>query len=325
MKTLTWLLTLTLLALPARAELKRWWTGNPEDMRPRLHGPLLILAGGGGDTKAALRETIDRLRGCSGCDTKIDVVVIRASGDDDYNPWFMEMPGVDSVLTMVITDRESSMRPDVAAAAADAELIYFGGGDQCNYIRWVKGTALAEGVKRAYRRGAAVGGSSAGLAIQGEIVYDACPDQSAQSAEVLIDPYSVDVSLSRGFFDWPPLRDVITDTHFQQRDRMGRLLVYLARTLEEKKEKRVLGLGVSEGTILLVDRHARGSVLGAGPVHVIEASGHPEVLRRGAPLTYRGFKVWRFDKGETVDLRHLTGNPDKVVDVVEGKRTEDAY
>ena len=316
---------LLLFALPLHADLVRYWTGNSDDVRPRLHGPLLLLAGGGGDVTAGLQTAIDRIRGCMQCDKRIDVVVLRASGGDGYNPYFMEMNGVDSVLSMVITDRDTSSRPDVVQAVRDAELIYFAGGDQCNYIRWIKGTPVAEAVKDVYRRGGAIGGTSAGLAIQGEIAYDACPSQSAKSGEVLLDPFHVDVSLSRDFFPWAAMRGVVTDTHFQQRDRMGRLLVFMSRSMAEGKNRLITGIGVSEGTLLLVDRRGRGLVTGKGPVHLIATDGQAETLVRGTPLTHRGYRIWRFETNETIDLKKLTGAPDKVIDVVEGNLSNDPY
>ena len=57
------------------------------------------------------------------------------------------MNGVNSVISMVITDRESASRPDVVEIVRDAELLFFAGGDQCNYIKWIKGTAV-EGAPR---------------------------------------------------------------------------------------------------------------------------------------------------------------------------------
>jgi cyanophycinase len=310
-----------LLALTAPADLVRYWTGNAADVRPRLHGPLLVLAGGGGDVTAAMQEAIDRVRGCRDCEAKVDVVVLRASGADGYNSYFMAMNGVDSIVSMVITDRETSSRPDVVAAVRDAEVVFFAGGDQCNYIRWIKGTPVADAVKRVYRRGGAIGGTSAGLAIQGEIVYDACPSQSAQSAEVLADPFHVDVSLSRGFFSWPAMRGVITDTHFQQRDRLGRLLTFLARSYSGRPLR---GLGVSEGTVVLVDRAGVATVLGKGPAHLIRAEA-PSRVERGQPLDYRGLRIWRFESGETFDLRKWPEGTPKSVDVVDGKLSGDPY
>jgi cyanophycinase len=316
---------LCLMALPLRADLTRYWSGNSEDVRPPLHGPLLLLAGGGGDVTAGLQTAIDGIRGCAACDARLDVVVLRASGADGYNPYFMDMNGVDSVLSLVITDRDTASRPDVVQAVREAEVIYFAGGDQCNYIRWIKGTPVAQAVKDVYRRGGAIGGTSAGLAIQGQIAYDACPNQSAKSGEVLLDPYHADVSLSRDFFPWSAMRNVITDTHFQQRDRMGRLLVFMSRTMSEQKDGPVTGVGVSEGTLLLVDKRGRGRVTGKGPVHVIVADGQPETMLRATPLTHRGFRVWRFDGGEAVDLHHLPASPDKTIDVVEGNLSGDPY
>jgi cyanophycinase len=314
------LLTL-LLTLSASAELVRYRTGNAEDMRPKLHGPVLILAGGGGDVTAAMQEAIDRVRGCKDCETKIDVVVLRASGADGYNPYFMEMNGVDSVVSMVITDRETSSRPDVVAAVRDAEVVFFAGGDQCNYIRWIKGTPVADAVKRVYKRGGAIGGTSAGLAIQGEIAYDACPSQSAKSAEVLADPFHADVSLSRGFFSWPAMRGVITDTHFQQRDRLGRLLTFLARSYAGHSLR---GLGVSEGTVVLVDGKGAATVLGKGPAHLIRADA-PARVERGQPLNYNALRVWRFESGATFHMQQWPASAPKTVDVVEGKLSGDPY
>jgi cyanophycinase len=297
-------------ALLILAALTRFYTGNPDDVKPRLHGPLLLLAGGGGDVTAGLQAAIDQIRG----NGKIDVVVLRASGAEGYNPYFMNMNGVDSVLTMVITDRESASRPDVVQAVREAELIYFAGGDQCNYIRWIKGTPVEKAVERVYRRGGAVGGTSAGLAIMGQYAYDACPNQSAKSAEVLLDPFHEDVSVSTGFFEWPALRGVVTDTHFQQRDRLGRTLVFMARSGAR------IGLGVSEGTIALVDRDGRGVVQGKGSVHIVVASEKPAVMK---PLTFRGLRIVRYESGARFDLRKIEGG--KTIEVVEGRLTEDAY
>lgn len=313
------------LSVPLQAELKRWWSGGFDDARPQLHGPVLVLAGGGGDQTAAMQAAVNMVRGCSNCDAKIDITVLRASGAEGYNAYLLALDGVNSVVSMVITDRQSASRPDVVEIVRTSEMVFFAGGDQCNYIRWIKGTPVDDAVKSVYRRGGAVGGTSAGLAIQGEIVYDACPSQSARSAEVLLDPFHVDVSLSRGFFEWPLMRDIITDSHFQQRDRLGRLLVYMARTLAERKENRVAGLGISERTVLVVDRNGVGTVYGDGPVHLVVADRPAEVLERGKPLTMRDLRIMRIAKGESVTLTPLPAEGYKTIDVLEGRVTENPY
>ncbi len=314
-------LLFTFLAFSASADFARYWIGDPTDVNPKLHGPVLVLAGGGGDYTAAMQEAIDRVRGCTDCKTKIDIAVLRASGSDGYNSYLLEMNGVDSVVTMVIKDRAWSFQPHVVEAVRNAEFVFFAGGDQCNYIRWIRDTPVSEAVKQVYERGGAIGGTSAGLAIQGEIAYDACPSQSAKSSEVLADPYHVDVSISRGFFFWPSMRGVITDTHFQQRDRLGRLLTFLARAYDGQPLR---GLGVSEGTAVLVDHHGVAKVMGAGPAHLIRADA-PARVERGKPLNYLGLKIWRLESGQTFDLRKWPEATPKVIDVVEGKLSGDPY
>ena len=250
------------------AALSIFLAGNPADVHPRLHGPVLDLAGSSAEP-AGLQAMIDRVRGCRDCSAKLDVVIIRASGDEGLNPVFMALKGVDSAQTFVITDRDSANRPDVVKAVHDAEIIWFAGGDQCNYIRWIKGTAVQREVERGFRRGGGVGGNSAGLAIQGDIAYDACPDVSASSNDVLADPFHHDVSLSTDFFRWPALKGMITDTHFHQRDRFGRLVVFLARSFDGKA---IYGIGVDEDTSVIVTADRKGKVIGTAPCTCCEST-----------------------------------------------------
>ncbi len=333
------LLLLFLTAVPAHSALTRYFSGSTHDSAPALHGPALILAGGGKDVESALQAAIDTVRGCDTCTTAVDVAVLRASGADGYNPLFMSLHGVNSVVTFVITDRAAAERRNVARAVRNAEVVFFAGGDQCNYIRWIKGTRTAKAVESVYARGGAVGGTSAGLAILGDIVYDACPDQSAQSKDVLLDPYSVDVSLSRDFFRWPFLTSTITDTHFKQRDRMGRLLVFLARSIHDRDLSRqggqagkpaphrpaLTGVGVSERTTLLLKPDGKAVVMGEGPAYLIRADARPELCEKGRPLTYRGFKVWRFGASETIDLAKPPTEGYTTLDVIDGKLSRDPY
>src|SRR5205823_3828698 len=119
------------------AALAVYLAGNPGDVHVKLHGPILDLAGSSAEP-SGLQAMVDAVRGCTTCDAKLDVVIIRASGDQGLNPVFMELHGVDSAQSYVITDRDSANRRDVEHAVRYAEIIWFAGGDQCNYIRWVK-------------------------------------------------------------------------------------------------------------------------------------------------------------------------------------------
>lgn len=315
-----------LLAVPLHAAMTRYDVGNPADVVPVLHGPILHLAGGGKDVDAAYQEVIDRLRGCADCATKIDVIVLRASGGDGYNEYLAAMPGVDSVTTFVITDRNSSFRPDVVDAVRKAEYVFFAGGDQCNYEKFFNDSPIEDAVRAVYARGGAVGGTSAGMAILGKAVYDACGnDASAQPGPSLANPYYDEITFTTDFFDWPFLGNVITDTHFAQRNRMGRLLAFLARMMRERNETAFLGIAANERTAVLVDDRGMAHVTGEGPAYFVLADHFPEQALPGQPLTYCGFKIWRAPSGTSFDLLHTPRMGFKVVDVNEGVILSDPY
>jgi cyanophycinase len=309
----------------AAAKETRYLTGSGSDVRPKLRGPAYHLQGGGTDVAAAFQWMIDEVRGCTACATKLDVVVLRSSGAEGYNDFVFKMSGVDSVETLVIRDRADSDTASVVKTVADAEVVFFAGGDQCNYVRYFKGTGVERAVERVHARGGGVGGTSAGLAILGEVSYDACSGGSARSPEALRDPYYKDISFTYDFFDWPPLRGVITDTHFVERDRMGRLLAFLARQLKDKSYKRVTGLAVERETSVAADRRGRARVLGKGPVYLVLADHAPEVCEPGRPLTYTGFKLWKLPAGATFDLKRPPAHGFYTVSVRDGKILGNPY
>ncbi|MDQ3908170.1 MAG: peptidase S51 [Acidobacteriota bacterium] len=318
-------LIVALCAAPSQAKAERFLTGSAADARPRLHGPAYDFAGGGTDVAEALQWMIDEVRGCDSCDAKLDVVVLRASGGAGYNDFIYKMRGVDSVETLLIKSREEAEEPGVAETVRAAEVVFFAGGDQCNYVRFFKGGAIERAVKSVVARGGGVGGTSAGLAVMGEVSYDACSGGSETSAQALSNPYHADISFTYDFFRWKPLRGAITDTHFVERDRLGRTLAFLARQIADGKYRRVLGVAVERETSLVVDRKGIARVLGKGPAYFILADHRPEVCEPGVPLTYSDYKVWKVGRGGTFDLAHRPTAGYYTISVERGKLSPDAY
>jgi cyanophycinase len=288
---------------PADAEITRYITGNAADVNPALHGPVLDLGGGGGDVDEAFQWMFDQVRGCTDCDTKLDVVILRSSGADGYNQYLFEMKGVDSVETLVITDLENSNKPEVEQTVRNAEVVFFAGGDQCNYVKYFRGTVVESAVESVYAKGGGIGGTSAGCAIQGEYSFDACTD-TVLSAQALADPYDKRVSLTKDFFLWKYMEGTITDQHFVERDRMGRLLVFLARLIQDGVTDAVLSVAVDAKTSVVIDQNGIATVLGAGPAYFILADHPPEICKPQTPLTYKNYKFWRRNSGETFDLHN---------------------
>ncbi|HEX8097738.1 MAG TPA: hypothetical protein VF507_06860, partial [Pyrinomonadaceae bacterium] len=320
-RTVASLCLVLLFALTCEAKEVRYLTGSAEDVRPKLHGPAHDFGGGGGDVFAAMQWMIDRVRGCDACETKLDVVVLRSSGADGYNAPVYALRGVDSVETLVIKSREDANSRAASDTVRNAEIIFFAGGDQCNYVTYFKGTEVEKGVERVYARGGGVGGSSAGLAIQGSAVYDACSGGSATSKQALSNPYHADVSFTYHFFDWRNMRATITDTHFVRRDRMGRTLAFLARQVRDGKYKRALALAVDEKTSVVVDKEGLARVIGQSVAYVVLADHRPEVCEPGVPLTYSDYKIWRLKPDDTFDLKRPPKTGYYTVSVSNGRIT----
>ena len=301
--SLSVLLLAATLTLPAEAKVTRYLTGNAGDVVISMAGPAHDLGGGSTDVDAAIQWMIDQVRGCTSCSTKVDVVILRSSGSNGYNDYIYAMNGVDSVETLVITAAKDSNTAAVRDTVRNAEVIFFAGGDQCDYVKYFKGTLVETAVEDVYSRGGGVGGTSAGTAIQGEFTYDGCAG-SATSAEALSNPFHRRISFTYDFFHWANLQRTITDSHFAQRDRMGRTMSFIARQIQEGRAANVLGVAVNEVTSVVVDRNGLATVMGDGPAYFVLGDHVPEVCQSGTPLTYSNFKIWKVPSGGTFNLQN---------------------
>jgi cyanophycinase-like exopeptidase len=302
-KMLLFLLSAAVLALPAQARVTRYLTGNAADVVVPLAGPAHDFGGGGTDVDAALQWIIDQVRGCTTCSTKIDVVILRSSGSNGYNDYIYAMNGVDSVETLVITSAKDSNTAAVEATVKNAEVVFFAGGDQCDYVKYFKGTLVETATESVYAKGGGVGGTSAGLAIQGDFTYDGCV-ASALSSDALANPYHRSVTFTYDFFHWANLQRVITDSHFVTRDRMGRTMAFVARQIQDGKAPSALAVAVNEATSVVVDKNGLATVIGDGPAYFVLGDHAPEVCQSGLPLTYSNFKIWKVLSGGTFDLKN---------------------
>ena len=262
-------------------------TGSPEDRTPITPvAPSVVLMGGGPDVDAAFKFMIDKAPGG-------DFVVIRASGADGYNPYIFAMGNVDSVETLVIKTREAAFDPFVLERVAKADALFIAGGDQSDYIRLWKGTPLEEKIKALQSRNVPIGGTSAGLAVLGEFDYTGAAG-SVTSAEALANPYNRRMTLDRYFLTAPGLGGVIADAHLDTRDRMGRLLTFVARIVQNGwvTVDAARGIGVDVETALLIDGDVATRV-GMGSVYFLRPAVAPVTCKSGTPLTFYNVGVER--------------------------------
>lgn len=282
-------------ALERPADLVDYVTGDDADADVTPLGPGLVLMGGGTDVDAAFTWWKPKLAGG-------DVVVLRASGADGYNDYlYSDIGGADSVQTMLVTTKALANDPWVADRVARAEGIFIAGGDQAVYVETWKGTALEDAIHAAYARGAVVGGTSAGCDVLSSVMFSALND-TVYSDEALADPYNEYMTLEGDFLSFPPMTPTVVDTHFHERDRMGRLIAFMARSLQDGLAAFILGLGIDEATALVVDASGHAEVVGAGHVYVVGAQRHAEQCQPGQPLVWPNLSTVRLAAGDAVEL-----------------------
>jgi cyanophycinase len=283
------------------AGLQRWLVGDAADRAAAPRAGILLL-GGGPDVDAAFAWQRDRIDGG-------DVVVLRASGADGYNDYLFEtIGGVDSVETLIVDTAALAADPYVSWTLDRAEAVFLAGGDQAVYVDAWRETPLAAALDRAARRGAVLGGTSAGCAVLGGIVF-AATNGSVYSDEALADPYNRYMTLERELVELSPLTRIVTDTHFGARDRMGRLVAFAARAIQDGWTARPIGIGVDEGTALVVDERGEATVLGAGSVYVVVADHPPTTCAPDTPLVWRDLSLHELVANDTITL------PDATTDV----------
>lgn len=305
MRALLLTLSLAFAALaPAQAAKKLpydyYLTGNGGDAVVAMPATsTALLMGGGPDVDAGFQWMIAKAGGG-------DFVVIRASGADGYNPYIYAMGGVDSVETLVIPSREAANDPFVLDRVARAEALFIAGGDQSDYILDWKGTALESALQGLIDRHVPIGGTSAGLAVLGEVDFAAL-NGSVTSANALANPYNRRMTLDRGFLTAPFLGGSITDAHLVARDRMGRLVAFLARMAQDGWVASPRGIGIDVETALAVEDGV-GTRLGAGSVYFLQGPGAPQVCQPRMALTYHDVQVQRLSGSGAFDLVQWQGD-----------------
>jgi cyanophycinase-like exopeptidase len=284
--------------------LQRYLTGNAADVSMPTRG-LWVLQGGGDDID--LNYVRMGEYGGGG-----DFVVLRASGEDEYNDYVFALCRCDSVETIVFANREAAFDPGVARTIRNAEALFIAGGDQSNYVRYWKGTPVEDAIHHVASKPAPIGGTSAGMAILGEFVYAAF-GESLTSAVALADPYAVDVTLDRDFLALPHLDGILTDQHLQERDRIGRTVALLARLVQDGWDLDPRAIAADRETALHIEPAAGIAEVFATAdhptpyVYFLRTSEPPGRCEPGQPLTFRNVDVYRIGPGGRFDLRGWNG------------------
>lgn len=267
---------------------KSYFTGDTANVNVPTKGGV-VLMGGATESDEAMRWFLQQATGG-------DVVVIRASGSNGYNNYLYTDLGVsvNSVESIVITSDEAANNPYVIRRIREADALWIAGGDQANYVNFWKNSPMRAAINDLITtKKAVVGGTSAGMAVLGGAYFSAL-NGSVTSEEALTNPYNSYMTIGYGdFINYPLLKNVICDTHFNNPDRKGRLVSFMAKLMKDKIVVRPFGIACEEYVAVCVDSSGVGRVFGrvGRSAYFVQpncelATNTPENCASGQPLTW---------------------------------------
>jgi cyanophycinase len=235
-------IVLLFFALPATT-----WAGEPA---PLGH---LLLNGGGGEAGGFWTKLFELAGGKEAPIVVLPTASSRPEAGQEYVDELVAL-GATHARALELRARADAERPEFIDAISRARAIFFTGGDQSRITRALLGSPAGAAVAEAYRRGAVLAGTSAGLACMSERMLTGEGDFTKLLAG------NVEVVEGLGF-----VTEAILDQHFVARSRESRLL---SAVLEHPG---LLGIGVDEKTAVWIAPDRTLEVLGEGWVVIFDA------------------------------------------------------
>lgn len=284
-----------------------------------------VLMGGGVDVPAAFAFMIREMTVCADESTGKpgNFVVVRAGGNPAYDSYIYKQGPVSAVVTIVVPDRASALAigdPDnevgqqVQTLLKSAGAIWLTGGDQGDYYNFWKETPLEKLISSQVQYfGIPIGGTSAGMMILSQFNY--IPDMTYTSTDALYRPAYMQQWLKDDFWSSPAktpfylLSNTVTDSHFDRRDRMGRLTTFLADVIVNRwaSVSTAKAMGVDQETALLlryVPARSGNSITvdpaqvvaneGAGGAAYVLSATNKSVINTDGPLTFTNVNVDKY-------------------------------
>ena len=261
MKNISILLLFLFFKVSISQNYTEYHTGSTTDANTS-HEFGICMMGGASENDNAMIWFLNRANGG-------DVVVLRASGSNGYNNYMYSELGVtiNSVTTFVVHNEAGAIDPYVLERVANAEAIWFAGGDQYDYVSYFKDNEMEDTLNNFIsNKQGAIGGTSAGMAILGSGYFSA-ENGTVTNAQALSNPYHNRMTLRyNDFLEIPFLENIITDTHYDDPDRRARHATFLARYATDNNG-RAFGIACNEYTAVCIDNNAIARVYGEYPTY----------------------------------------------------------
>ena len=262
---------------------------------PAPAGPLFAI--GGAEAKLRRRSILRAFLGeaarvaeRNGAGPRIAVVPSASSLGAEvievYRAVFVAL-GAAEVISLRPQSRAAAQDPELAEPLAHVDAVFMTGGNQLKLSSFITGTVFARAIGEAHRRGAVVGGTSAGASILAE--HMVAFGSGGSTPKQRMSQLSVGLGLVRG---------VVIDQHFEQRNRYGRLMSLVAQSPS------LLGIGVDEDTAAVFSGSTL-EVVGRGAVTVIDGQhliSNAYAAKRTAPLLMSGAVIHVLPAGSLFDV-----------------------
>lgn len=225
------------------------------------------------------------------------ILVLSVNDESNWIPDYFVSLGASQAQNLKINSRTLADQQSVYDQLISAKAVFIKGGDQWNYINYWKGTKTEAGIRYIFDNGGVVAGTSAGLAILGDVDFTGRYG-SAVSRSSLMNPFISAINLEDNFLNLVP--DVLFDSHFIERGRFGRLIAMLFNYYHATG-RNILGVGVDDRTAVCIDQNGIGTVMGSGAAAVFRKDDRTEYIRSGNSYTINNLLCdqlahgWQYD------------------------------
>jgi cyanophycinase len=225
--------------------------------------------------------------------SRIEVITTASKIPREIGPEYIKAfgyLGAENVDVLHIERREQASEAEVLERLKAADVVMFTGGDQLRLTSILGGTPLDELLIEKYRNEEFIyAGTSAGAAAaSNSMIYQGSSHEALLKGEVKI-------TSGLGLID-----DVIIDTHFVQRGRIGRLFQAVVGN------PKVLGIGLGEDTGLLITNGRQMEAIGSGLVILVDGREVKDTnltqVELGQPISINHLVTHVMSKNDTFDL-----------------------
>jgi len=265
----------------------------PRAAAGRTTSGTLFIVGGGTQPLTLVQDFVRR----AGGDTARIVVFAMAStvGEKSGEESAARFRTMGAQARNVWITREQANTDSVARLLDGATAVWFGGGDQNRLTAVLRGTVTERAIRARFDQGAVIGGTSAGAAVLSTPMITG--DELGQRRDTTeawtrVSRGSVAVDSGFGY-----LTTAIVDQHFLRRKRHNRLMsLVLAQPPH-------LGVGIDEGTALIVEPSGLWRVEGASSVLIVDAREAQRTSDSATVMGASGARMHLLPAGSTFDLR----------------------